>query len=102
MKRLFKVVFMEDARQFLFQLEDKIRRKVISKIDLATYTRDPSVFKKLQSDIWEFRIRFGRSQIRVLAFWDKRNKKQTLVIARHGFIKDQQKPPKKKLKRQSG
>ncbi|GAB4250116.1 MAG: type II toxin-antitoxin system RelE/ParE family toxin [Saprospiraceae bacterium] len=99
MKKLFEVVFMEDARRFLQQQDEKTRKKIIFKIDLATYTRSSSNFKKLKNEIWEFRIRVERRQIRVLAFWDKRDKKRTLVIATHGFFKDQQKTPEKELSR---
>ena len=55
------------------------------------------LFKKLTGDIWEFRIRFSKRQIRLLAFWDKRSKEKTLVIATNGFIKKSQKPPTKEI-----
>ena len=41
----------------------------------------------MQNDIWEFRTRYGGIQIRLLAFWDKTDSKETLVFATHGFIK---------------
>ena len=50
--------------------------------------------KKLTDEIWEFRIRFSNKQIRLLAFWDKRDNKNTLVIATNGFIKKRRKPQK--------
>ncbi|HRW97716.1 MAG TPA: type II toxin-antitoxin system RelE/ParE family toxin, partial [Bacteroidales bacterium] len=37
--------------------------------------------KKLHNDIWEFRAKFAGLQIRLLAFWDKTENKQTLVVA---------------------
>jgi hypothetical protein len=37
---------------------------------------------------------FLDKQYRLLAFWDKRNGQNTLVIATHGFIKKTQKTPK--------
>lgn len=43
--------------------------------------------KKLQNEIWKFRIQVKSLQIRLLVFWDKRNEEQTLVISTHGFIK---------------
>jgi uncharacterized protein YdeI (BOF family) len=45
------------------------------------------LIKKLQDDIWEFRAKFAELQIRLLAFWDKTDNKETLVIATHGFVK---------------
>lgn len=62
-------------------------------IDLAEQTNDSKLFKKLNNDIWEFRTVFRGIQIRMLAFWDKTDKKQTLVIATHGFIKKVDKVP---------
>jgi phage-related protein len=38
-------------------------------------------------------------QYRLLAFWDKRNKIGTLVIATNGFIKKTKKSPKVEIKR---
>lgn len=38
-------------------------------------------------------------QIRLLAFWDKTDKKETLVIATHGFIKKVDKVPKNEIER---
>ena len=33
----------------------------------------------------------------MLAFWDKRNNQNTLVVATHGFIKKTQKTPKQEI-----
>jgi hypothetical protein len=49
--------------------------------------------KKLIDEIWEFRTLYQGLQYRLLAFWDKTNKQNTLVIATHGFIKKQSKVP---------
>jgi phage-related protein len=38
-------------------------------------------------------------QIRLLAFWDKTEKKETLVVATHGFIKKSQKTPKSEIEK---
>jgi phage-related protein len=53
----------------------------------------------LQNDIWEFRTKFGGVQIRLLAFWDKSNNKETLVIATHCFIKKVDKVPVNEINR---
>ena len=66
-------------------------------IRIAEKTNDPKLFKKLNNEIWEFRVRFSNKQIRLLAFWDKRSKKDTLVIATNGFIKKAQKTAKKEI-----
>jgi len=72
--------FLEEADKFIAVLDSKIVRKI-------EQTNDPKLFKKLQSDIWEFRTRYAGLHIRLLAFWDKSKNKETLVIATHGFIK---------------
>jgi hypothetical protein len=53
----------------------------------------------LQEEIWEFRTRYAGKQIRLLAFWDKTDNKETLVIATHGFIKKVDKVPAKEIER---
>lgn len=68
-------------------------------IELAEQTNDPKLFKKLQNDIWEFRTKFNATQIRLLAFWDKTDNMETLVIATHGFIKKVDKIPSNEIKR---
>ncbi|MCF0059648.1 type II toxin-antitoxin system RelE/ParE family toxin [Dyadobacter sp. CY356] len=67
---------MEEADQFLASLNKKAVRKIFYNIELAQQTNDPRLFKKLQADIWEFRTRFEGQQIRLLAFWDKKMKRQ--------------------------
>ena len=62
-------------------------KKVLYNIDLAERTNDSKLFKKLSNWIWEFRTQYAGLQIRLLAFWDKTDKKETLVIATQGFIK---------------
>lgn len=78
---------MEEANEFIAQLDSKTVKKIFYNIDLAEQTNDPKLFKKLQNDIWEFRTKFAGLQIRLLAFWDKSDNKKTLVIATHGYIK---------------
>lgn len=85
--RYFETRFLEEAEEFISKLDPKTVKKIIYNIDLAEQTNDPKLFKKLQNDIWEFRTKFAGLQIRLLAFWDKRDNKETLVIATHGFIK---------------
>ncbi len=90
---------MEEANEFLARLDTKTVKKIFYNIDLAEQTNDPKLFKKLQNDIWELRTKFGGLQIRLLAFWDKSNNKETLVIATHGFIKKVDKVPANEIER---
>jgi phage-related protein len=95
----FQTRFLEEADKFIASLDPKTARKIFYNIDLAEQTNDPRLFKKLQKDIWEFRIRFAGNQIRLLAFWDKTEEKETLVFATHGFIKKIDKVPANEIER---
>jgi len=99
MSKYFNVSFLPEAIDFLDSLDEKEREKVIYNIDKASQIKDPKLFKKLTDSIWEFRTRYNKKQFRLLAFWDKRNNQETLVIASNGFIKDTKKVDKKEIKR---
>jgi len=95
----FHTIFLEEVDKFIAGLDIKMVKKVIYNIDLAEQTNDPKLFKKLQDDIWEFRTKYTGLQIRLLAFWDKTDGQETLVIATHGFIKKVDKVPKNEIAR---
>lgn len=95
--KYFETRFLEEAEAFIARLDAKTIRKILYYIDLAEQTNDPKLLKKLQNDIWEFRTKFVGQQIRLLAFWDKSDSKETLVIATHGFIKKVDKVPQNEL-----
>ena len=97
--RFFETIFMEEADEFMSKLDNKTIHKILYNIDLAEQTNDPKLFKKLQNDIWEFRTIYNGLQIRLLAFWDKDDNTNTLVIATHGFIKKTDKVPTNEIKR---
>ena len=97
--RYFETRFLEEVDEFIAKLDPKTVRKIFYNIDLAEQTNDPRLFKKLKNDIWEFRTKYSGSQIRLLAFWDKTDNKETLVIATHGFIKKVDKVPGKEIDR---
>jgi phage-related protein len=91
--KYFETRFLEEADKFIAELDLKTAKKVFYNIDIAEQTNDPRLFKKIQNEIWEFRTLYSGLQIRLLAFWDKTEPKQTLVFATHGFIKKEQKTP---------
>ncbi|MDO5616924.1 MAG: type II toxin-antitoxin system RelE/ParE family toxin [Cruoricaptor ignavus] len=95
--KYFETKFLEEARDFIKSLDSKIVRKIFYNIDLAEQTNDPKLFKKLNENIWEFRTRYAGIQIRLLAFWDKTEKGNTLVFATHGFKKKVSKVPLKEI-----
>ncbi len=97
--RYFETRFLEEADKFVASLDPKSAKKLFYNIDLAEQTNDPRLLKKLQKEIWEIRVRYAGQQIRLLAFWDKTNPVQTLVIATHGFIKKVDKVPGSEIER---
>jgi len=98
LQQKFKVVLYKDALDFLKSLDEKTRNKILQTFDRASLLLDPEVFKKLaDTDIWEFRTYYNKQRYRVLAFWDKGETIDTLVIATHGFIKKTQKTPQKEI-----
>lgn len=97
--RYFQTRFLEEADKFIAGLDSKIIKKILYNVEIAEQTNDPKLFKKLQHDIWEFRTNYAGLQIRLLAFWDKTDGKNTLVFATHGFIKKVDKVPKNEIER---
>lgn len=93
----FKIELHDEAVEFLRRADVKISRKIVENIHKASLCLDPKLFKKLTGDIWEFRTLYAGKQYRMLAFWDKRDGKETLVIATHGFIKKTSKVPPKEI-----
>ncbi|MGI6340496.1 MAG: type II toxin-antitoxin system RelE/ParE family toxin [Bacteroidales bacterium] len=95
----FEIELLEDAREFLRTLDKKARYKIIFNIDKSKKVNDPELFKKLDNEIWEFRIKYQKQLLRLLGFWDKRNSENILVICTHGFIKKTQKVPKQEIEK---
>ena len=95
----FRVQFLEDAAEFLDSLDKKAREKIIYNIRKAQVTNDKELFKKLTDEIWEFRTLFNKTHYRLLAFWDRTDKIDTVVISTHGIIKKTSKTPHKDLER---
>lgn len=90
----FRVEFLEEAKQFLDELDEKSRDKIYYNIWKARMTNDKELFKKLQDEIWEFRTKFSKTYYRLFAFWDKTDNQDTVVISTHGLIKKTGKTPK--------
>ncbi len=99
MDNFFEIIFLEEAFNFLQDLNPKHSEKIIYNIRKSQTKNDPELFKKLNDEIWEFRTLFQGHQYRLLAFWDRTNSKNTLVISTHGFIKKQSKVPNNEIAR---
>ena len=99
MKAKFDTIFLEEANEFLEDLDEKPRDKILYNIWKSTQVIDNEIFKKLQDEIWEFRTLHQKTYYRLLAFWDKENEERTLVVVTHGFIKKTGKTPKGEIER---
>ncbi len=53
----FKTIYSDEIEKFLDSLDDKARKKIIYNVDKAKLTQDPELFKKFDSEIWEFRTK---------------------------------------------
>jgi len=92
-KEKFRVEFLEQAVEFLENLDDKAREKVLYNVWKARITNDKELFKKLSGEIWEFRTLFKKTYYRLFAFWDKSDKVDTVVVSTHGLVKKTGKTP---------
>lgn len=98
-ERKIRVAFMSEAKEYLYSLPEKVRKKVtynILRVEGGELNND--LFKKLEnSEIWEFRTLYNGACYRLFAFWD--TKIQALVVATHGIVKKTQKTPKKEIEK---
>ena len=99
MERRFRVLFLEDAKEFLENLEEKSRKKIYYNIWKASQINDNELFKKLKDETWEFRTLYNKTYFRLFAFWDKTIKNDTIVISTHGLIKKTDKTPLEELEK---
>ena len=95
----FDIIFLTEAREFLLELDEKSRDKIIFNIDKSKIKNDNELFKKLKGEIWEFRTLYNKTYFRIFAFWDKTEKTKTLVLATHGIIKKTGKTPEKEIEK---
>jgi len=97
MIKRFETKLLEEAFEFIDKQDLKTRKKIFQNIRRAEQQSDPTFFKKLTDEIWEFRTLYSGIQYRLLAFWDKEDKSETLVFATHGIIKKTSKVDKKEI-----
>ena len=99
MAKLFEIIFLDEAFEFLSGLEKKHYEKILYNIRKSQIQVDAELFKKLNNEIWEFRTLYQGFQYRLLAFWDKTSATETLVISTHGFIKKRSKVPDQEIEK---
>ena len=97
MIKRFETRLLEEAFEFVQKQDLKVRKKIFQNIRRAEQHSDPKFFKKLTNQIWEFRTLYSGIQYRLLAFWDKEDKSETLVFATHGIVKKTSKVDKKEI-----
>ena len=95
----FRVIFLDEAKEFLDGLNEKTRNKIIYNVWKSRSFNNNELFKKLQDEIWEFRTLYNKSYYRLFAFWDKSEKDETIVISTHGIIKKTGKTPKSEIEK---
>ena len=95
----FRVIFLDEAKEFLDGLDEKPRNKIIYNVWKSRSSNNNELFKKLQDEIWEFRTLYNKSYYRLFAFWDKSEKDETIVISTHGIIKKTGKTPKSEIEK---
>lgn len=99
MTKRFKIELLEGVDQFLAGLDEKARRKIIYNMRKAQIINDNELFKKLNNNVWEFRMLYNKTYYRLFAFWDITDKMQTLVISTHGIEKKTAKTPLKEIEK---
>ncbi len=99
MRQKFEVLLLGDVWDLLDTLDEKIKNKILYNIDKSKFVNDPELFKKMDDQIWEFRTKYRKMHYRLLAFWDKTDNVDTLVVATHGIIKKTGKVPKNEIER---
>jgi len=99
MIKRFETRLLEEAFEFIEKQDLRVRKKIFQNIRRAEQYTDPKFFKKLTNEIWEFRTLYSGIQYRLLAFWDKEDRTETLVFATHGIIKKTSKVDKKEIEK---
>jgi len=99
MYKLFDIVFLEEAFDFLNNLDKKHSNKILYNIRKVQSGHDPELLKKLQDEIWEFRTLYRGTQYRMFAFRDKTDPHNSLVVSTQGIVKKQSKVSLNEIKR---
>lgn len=62
MIKRFETRLLEEAFEFIQKQDQKTRNKIFQNIRRAEQNADPKFFKKLTTDIWEFRTLYSGIQ----------------------------------------
>lgn len=95
MKKPIDIELLDDAIEYFDDLSSNVRNRFLICFDKTKYGIKGHWFKNIGDKIWEFKASDGSKYYRLLAFWDKTGKYETLIVATHGFDKKTNKTPKK-------
>lgn len=94
-----KLNFLNQFQSFWKIQNQNLEKKILYNIWKSRSVNDNELFKKLEGEIWEFRTLYNKQYLRLFAFWDKTDKKDTVVISTHGIIKKTDKTPQIEIER---
>ncbi len=98
MEQEINIELLPEAADFYRSLNEKEQEQVTKSFDLVVAgNRKSYFFKKLTTDIWEFRAKSKGNIFRLFAFWDKERK--SFIVCTHGLRKKTQKTPHREIKR---
>lgn len=92
-----EVQLLGDAETYFEGLPEKIQIKLLKSFDKIQLGLKGQWFKRLTSNIWEFRERDHQKFYRILAFWDRTEDETTLILATHGFDKKSNQTPPEQI-----
>ena len=102
MNQKFSVELMEEVDEFLSKLNEKAKRKIIYNIRKAQVVDDSELFKKLNSNVWEFGHFTTKLNTDFLHFGIKRTEQKLLSSQRTELKRKLEKYRKRKLIKLSG
>jgi len=90
-----RVILLNEAEEYFDKLDEKTQIKFLKSFDKTTFGYRGNWFEQLKGSngIFEFRQMDHKFFYRILAFWDKTDKFETLILATHGFNKKTNKTP---------
>jgi phage-related protein len=96
-----RVRLLHDAEEYFAGLDKKTKEKFLRSFEKTEMGTKGKWFEPLSGSngIWEFRIRDQYHFYRMLAFWDKTESSNTLILGTHGFNKKTNKTPKQEIQK---
>lgn len=94
-----RIQHLEDSWEFLLEIKKSNKAvflklwKNFKKAEIPNNGLGGDCFGKLKGEIWYFRVNENGIWYRTLCFWDKTEKKHTLVVCTHTILKKGNKVP---------